>query len=220
MEPFRYPCPSLLITALQDLPPRKDCDVLCGQFFANVHPNHPFLHRPTFDWMVNALYACAATEPPLLLQHNGWPKGVEAFDCNGEEHAANGRKLIPIPVHTAAFQLLLVLSIGAMLRTRRRLYQHDPEKFVDSAASLSKHVFSSISLSSLQATLILLVHSLVGPSCNDIWTLTRLAVAHSIDIGIHREIGHKLKLSKVAVEMRRRLFYCVYVFDRYFAYPS
>lgn len=164
--------------------------------------------------MVDALYICAATEPPLLLQHNGWPQTVKAFDCNGEEHVSNGRKLIPVPVHVAAFQLLLVLSIGATLRIRRRLYHHDPEMFFSSAMSLSNHVFKGISLPSLQAILVLLVHSLVGPSGNDIWTLAHLAMAHSIDLGIHREIGDNLKFSKVAVDMRRRIFFCVYTFDR------
>lgn len=164
--------------------------------------------------MVDALYTCATTEPPFLLQHNGWPETVNTFDCNGEEHVSNGRRLVPIPVHVAAFQLLLVLSIGATLQIRRRSYHHDPETFLNSALSLSKYVFNNISLPSLQAILLLLVHSLVGPSGNDIWTLSHLAMAHSIDIGIHREIGDNLKLSRVAVEMRRRIFFCVYSFDR------
>lgn len=164
--------------------------------------------------MVDALYTCAATEPPFLLQHNGWPESVKAFEYNGEEHVSNGHKLIPVPVHVAAFELLLVLSIGATLQTRRRLYHHNPETFSNSAMSLSKYVFNSISLPSLQAILLLLVHSLVGPSGNDIWTLSHLAMAHSIDLGIHREVGDNLKLSKVAVETRRRVFFSVYAFDR------
>ncbi len=139
---------------------------------------------------------------------------MKAFDYNGEEHVSNGRILIPIPVHVAAFQLLLVLSIGATLQIRRRLYHHDPESFFNSAMTLSKYVFNSISLSSLQAILILLVYSLVGPSRHDIWTLSHLVMAHSVDMGIHREIGDNLKLSKVAIEMRRRIFFCVYSFDR------
>lgn len=164
--------------------------------------------------MVDALYICAATEPRSQLQHNGWPATVEAFDCNGEEHFSNGRKLIPIPVHVAAFQLLLVLTIGSTLQIRRRQYHHNPEMFFSSAMSLSNHVFDGISLPSLQAMLLLLVYSLVDPGGNDIWTLTHLALAHSIDLGIHREVGVNMKFSKVAVEMRRRIFFSVYSFDR------
>ena len=164
--------------------------------------------------MVDALYMCAATEQSSPLQHNGWPEIVEAFDYNGEEHMSNGRILIPIPVQVAAFQLLLVLSIGATLQIRRRLYHHDPELFFNSAMTLSKYVFNNISLPSLQAILILLVYTLVGPSRHDVWTLSHIAMAHSIDMGIHREIEDNLKLSKVAVEMRRRIFFSVYSFDR------
>jgi hypothetical protein len=164
--------------------------------------------------MVDALYICASTELRCPLQHNGWPATIQPFNCNGEEHVSNGHKLIPIPVHVAAFQLLLVLSVGATLQIRRRLYYHNPGMFLNSALSLSNRVFNSISLPSLQAMLLLLVHSLVEPGGSDIWTLTHIAMAHSIDLGFHREIGENIKFSKVAVEMRRRIFFSVYAFDR------
>jgi hypothetical protein len=164
--------------------------------------------------MVDALYVCAATGPCPLLQHNGWPATVQPFDCNGEEHISNGRKLIPIPVDVATFQLLVVLSIGANLQIRRRLYHHNPGTFHSSGMLLSDQVLNSISLPSLQAILLLLVHSLVGPGGAEIWTLTRLAMSHCVDLGIHREIGDSMKFSKVAVEMRRRIFFSVYSFDR------
>lgn len=164
--------------------------------------------------MVDALYVCAATEPRSLLQHNGWPATARAFDYNGEEQVSNGRKLIPIPVHVAAFQLLLVLGIGATLQIRRRLYHHNPEAFFNSALAFSGQIFNSISLPSLQAILLLLVRSLVEPGGTEIWTLTHLAMAHCVDLGLHREIGDNMKFSKAAVEMRRRIFFSVYAFDR------
>jgi hypothetical protein len=164
--------------------------------------------------MVDALYMCAATGPFSLLQHNGWPATLQAFDCNGEQHVSNGRKLFSIPVDVATFQLFLVLSTGANLQIRRRLYYHNPETFFSSAMSLSNLVLSTISLPSLQAVLLLLVHSLVVPGGSEIWTLARLAMAHCVDLGLHREIGERMKLSKLAVEMRRRIFFSVYSFDR------
>ncbi|KAH8807396.1 fungal-specific transcription factor domain-containing protein [Xylogone sp. PMI_703] len=205
---------SLYAQLRKDLPPRKDCDTLCNLFFSQLHPNHPFLHRPSFDWMVNSLYICAASETRCPLQHNGWPADLQAFDCNGEEHISNGRKLIPTPVHVAAFQVFLALSIGATLQIRRRAYFHNPGTFFNSAMSLSNYVFNSISLPSLQAILLLLVHSLVEPGGPDIWTLTHLAMAHSIDLGFHREVGDNMKFSRVAIEMRRRIFFSIYTFDR------
>jgi hypothetical protein len=164
--------------------------------------------------MVDALYICAATEPYSLLQHNGWPDTLQSFDYNGEQHISNGRNLIPIPVEVATFQLFLVLSIGANLQIRRRMYRHNPETFFNSAMSLSDRVLSTITLPSLQATLLLLVHSLVVPGGCDLWTITRLAMAHCVDLGLHREVGERMKFSKLAVEMRRRTFFSVYSFDR------
>ncbi|KAH6708928.1 transcription factor domain-containing protein [Leptodontidium sp. MPI-SDFR-AT-0119] len=84
-----------------------------------------------------------------------------------------------------------------------------------SAISLSKHVFGTISMPVLQSVLLLIVHSLIDPDgCNNVWTLTHIAMAHSIDLGIHREVGNSGKFSGLAAEMRRRVFFCAYSLDR------
>lgn len=165
--------------------------------------------------MVDALYFCASIESFSSLQHNGWPATLQGFDFNGEQHIVHGRKSIPIPIDVATFQLFLVLSIGANLQIRRRLYHHNPEIFFRYAMALADRVLSIISLPSLQSTLLLLVHSLVVPGGIDLWTTTRLAMAHCVDLGLHRELGERMKFSRVAVEMRRRIFFSVYSLDRY-----
>jgi hypothetical protein len=189
--------------------------MLVQRFFAHMHPNHPFLHRPSFGKIVNALYECAATPPDSPIQYNGWPATVASFSCNGEEHILQGRNMIPIPVHVGAFQLLLIMSIGATLQIRKRQYQHNPGTFFRSAISLSNHVFGSISIPTLQAVLLLLLHGLIDPAegCN-IWTLTHLAMAYAVDLGIHRRVRPRGKFSDQAVRMRQRIFYCVYSLDR------
>lgn len=115
----------------------------------------------------------------------------------------------------AAFQLFVALSIGATLQIRKRKYNHNPSTFFKSAISLSKHVFGTISMPVLQSVLLLIVHSLIDPEgCNNVWTLTHIAMAHGIDLGIHREVGDSGKFSTLA-EMRRRIFFCAYSLDRW-----
>ncbi|CZR52007.1 uncharacterized protein PAC_01884 [Phialocephala subalpina] len=199
----------------EDLSEHAECDLLLKRFFQHMHPNHPFLHRPSFDNIVDALYQCVLNPPDTPIQYNGWPSTVAPFDYNGEEHISPGRQLIPISAHVAAFQYFVALSIGATLQIRSRKYSHNPEKFFNSAISLSTHVFGTISLPVLQAVLLLIVHSLIDPAGCNVWTLTHAAMAHAVDLGIHREVSTSGKFSNLAVQMRRRVFLCVYSCDRY-----
>jgi hypothetical protein len=179
-----------------------------------MHPNHPFLHRPSFDGVVDALYECMVAPKDSPIQYNGWPTAVLPFTYNGEEHMSHGRKLIPVSAHVAAFQLFLVLSIGATLQIRRRKYNHNPATFFRAAVGISDHVFGIISLPVLQAILLLIIHSFIDPEGCDVWTLTHIAMAHAVDLGIHREVGSSGKFNQTAVDMRRRIFFCAYALDR------
>ncbi|KAH6708929.1 hypothetical protein BKA61DRAFT_696904 [Leptodontidium sp. MPI-SDFR-AT-0119] len=49
LEDVRKAVQSLYEQLRKDLPSRSDCDVLLRRFFQYAHPNHPFLHRPSFD---------------------------------------------------------------------------------------------------------------------------------------------------------------------------
>ena len=118
-----------------------------------MHPNHPFIHRQSFENVVDSLYQCASNQLTSPIQYNGWPSTIDAFDYNGEEYLSHGHRLIPISAHVAAFQLFIALSIGATLQIRRRKYTHDPTIFFKSAISLSEHVFGTISLPVLQSSL-------------------------------------------------------------------
>ncbi|PVH85582.1 hypothetical protein DL98DRAFT_48820 [Cadophora sp. DSE1049] len=214
-EEVRKVVQSLYEQLRKDLPSRSDCNNLLRQFFQYTHPNHPFLHRPSFETIVDALYQCVSCPVETPIQYNGWPSTVQPFAYNGEEHTYRGNRVIPISAHVAAFQLLVALSIGATLQIRKKKYSHSPGTFFNSAISLSKNVFGSISIPVLQSVLLLIVHSLIDPDgCNNVWTLTHIAMAHGIDLGIHREVGNSGKFSILAAEMRRRIFFCVYSLDR------
>ena len=164
--------------------------------------------------MVDNLYKCVESLPNCRIQYNGWPADIIPFTYNGDEHYCGHRPLVPISAHVAAFQLLIALSIGATLQIRARKYTHNPNTLFKSAISLAQHVFDGISLPILQAVLLLALHSLMDPEGCNIWTLIHIATAHSIDLGIHREVGDSNKFSALSVQMRRRIFYCVYTLDR------
>ena len=163
---------------------------------------------------MEALYQCVAASTLAPYQQNGWPANLQPFSYNGEEFVPEDPKPIPISAHIAAFQLLMALSIGATLQIRGRRYSHNPKIFFNSAINLSTHVFGSISLPVLQSILLVIVHSLIDPDGCDVWTLTHIAMAHAVDLGIHREASNSGLFSPIAVDVRRRVFFCVYSLDR------
>jgi hypothetical protein len=179
-----------------------------------MFPNHPFLHRPSFKCVVDALYDYIAEPTHSSAQNNGWSSSVKPFPYNGEEDISGSQKTIPISIHVAAFQLLLALSIGATLQIRSRRYSHNPKIFFQAATSLSNHVFGTISLPILQSILLVVVHSLIDPDGYDVWTLIHIAMAHAVDLGIHREASKSGLFGSTAIEIRRRVFYCIYSLDR------
>jgi hypothetical protein len=179
-----------------------------------MHPNHPFLHRPSFNSAVDALYQCVAVSAVASPQHNGWPASLQPFPYNGEESISQGQPHTLISPHVAAFHVFIALSIGATLEIRSRRYSHNPNFFFSSAISLSTRVFGSISLPVLQAVLLVIVHSLIDPNGYDIWTLSHIAMSHAVDLGIHREVSSSGRFSLTSIEMRRRVFFCVYSLDR------
>ncbi|OBT73694.1 hypothetical protein VF21_06213 [Pseudogymnoascus sp. 05NY08] len=178
----------------KDLPSRDECNVLLDRFFSHMHPNHPLLHRPSFRCTVDALYQGIAEPSDAPLQHNGWAASVQPFSYNGEDYISEGKRLIPISAHIAAFQLLMALSMA----------QHYRFEVGDTATTRK----SSSSLPSTCPAV------LIDPGGCDVWTLTHIAMAYAVDLGIHREASTLGLFSSTAIELRRRVFFCVYSLDR------
>lgn len=63
--------------------------------------------------------------------------------------------------------------------------------------------------------LLLAVQSLIEPAGVDVWTLSHVAMAHCIDLGLQREPGGtSTDDSAVVATVQRFIFYTVYSLDR------
>jgi hypothetical protein len=139
---------------------------------------------------------------------------VEPFPYNGDFDKPRGQNSTPVSVFIATFHVFMVFTLAATVRTRERVYDFAPNQFYRVAMSVAPETFSSTSIASLQATLFLAVHSLRTPAELNIWTLTYVAMAHCIDLGLHRN-PREGQLSRTAITTRQMIFYCVYNLDRY-----
>lgn len=208
-------CRLLYDTLRKSLPSEDDARLLLEVYFRNVHVDHPFLHPDSLLAAVDALYQCATADATVEIGHNGWAGHVRPFAYNGEYERSRNIDCTPITVFTATFHIFMVFTLAATVRTRQRAYDFAPNQFYRVAMTADQHCFSYTSLASLQATLLLAVHSLLSPTELNIWTLTYVSMAHCVDLGLHRSISDDRGLSPAAILTRKLLFFSVYHLDRY-----
>ncbi|KAF2622140.1 hypothetical protein BU25DRAFT_215798 [Macroventuria anomochaeta] len=207
-------CRLLYDTLRKSLPAEDDARLLLEVYFRNVHVDHPFLHPDSLLSAVDALYQCATADATVEIGHNGWAASVRPFAYNGEYERSRNVDCTPITVFTATFHAFMVFTLAATVRTRQRAYDFAPNQFYRVAMTADQHCFSTTSLASLQATLLLAVHSLLSPTELNVWTLTYVSMAHCVDLGLHRSISNDRGLSRTAILTRKLLFFSVYHLDR------
>jgi hypothetical protein len=164
---------------------------------------------------VDALYQCADAEPSAEIGFNGWVTTVKPFAYNGEFALSRGLESTPISIFTATFHVLMAFTLAATVRTRQRMYDFAPDQFSRAATSVAHYAFSNTSVATLQAILLLAVHSLLSPTETNIWVLTYTAMAQCIDLGLHRMPADSDSITSAASLTRKLVFFTVYHLDRY-----
>ncbi|KAM0490364.1 hypothetical protein ACHAP8_011639 [Fusarium lateritium] len=133
----------------------------------------------------------------------------------------NGRTIVPgvsenhgttLPV--IAFILFMVFNIAAIVKVRTRVYEFPPQKFHRAAVLFSKEAFSQISLPTIQALVMLVNHSMLTPAEINLWTLVHIALAHCVELGIHRELQIVQPEDVALQQIRRFTFFTIYSLDR------
>ena len=121
-------------------------------------------------------------------------------------------KSVPLPV--IAFIMFMIFNIGAILTVRTRVYEYSPEKFYRAALLFSGDCFTGTSLSSIQALVTLIVHSILTPAEVNLWTLIHIAMAQCIELGLHREPADLLPEDEGLQQVKSYVFYTIYSLDR------
>lgn len=85
---------------------------------------------------------------------------------------------------------------------------------VAAALSYAEHVLRPGSIESIQAMLLLHEYAMIDPHHFDSWSLIGAASRAMVDIGLHQDPPKGTVMSRSSLELRRRVFWCVYAFDR------
>lgn len=119
------------------------------------------------------------------------------------------------PSSIALFQVTMVLSISALIRSRHCRVELPSAAWCATAMSRFADLNFENSTEGLQCLLLLLIYTMHNPSSNfNAWHLSYLCIAMVLDLGLQRNASHATTLSPFQKEMRKRIFWVVYSLDR------
>lgn len=135
------------------------------------------------------------------------------FNALDAIYQTNGR-----PVTDFEYWLLymvLAVASSAQSRSSRDALYIDGVNWVGRALRYADKVLMPGYVSQIQALVILVQYSMLDPAHFDSWQLIGFACRAVVDLGFHQDPPREEQSDKKTLEMRRRLFYCVYSLDRY-----
>ncbi|KAJ5833998.1 hypothetical protein N7447_000024 [Penicillium robsamsonii] len=121
----------------------------------------------------------------------------------------------PSPADT--FHVFMVLAIAASDLSRRFRIPLPAEGYYTAATHFFERACADGSLEGLQSLLLLMVYGLHNPSCDiNVWSLNYQCLGSLIDLGLQRDVraSSTFSISFLEQEMRTRIFWVVYSFDR------
>lgn len=112
--------------------------------------------------------------------------------------------------------LYMVLAIGntSQSRSNRDPYYNEGVTWVSRALQYADKVLIPGYVAQIQALVLLVQYSMLDPAHFDSWQLIGFACRAVVDLGFHQDPPSEQQADKVTLDMRRRIFYCVYSLDR------
>lgn len=111
-------------------------------------------------------------------------------------------------------RLVLAISSASMCQVRGDEYYNAALCHMGMAMQLAEYVLYPGSISGIQALLLLVQYAIVDPEYLDSWYIVGMASRLLVDLGLHSEPAPETRMSKSALDLRRRIFYCTYALDR------
>jgi hypothetical protein len=110
----------------------------------------------------------------------------------------------------------LILAITSAMQSQQRgdTKYFDALGHICAALDVADQVLHPGSIYSIQAMFLLVQYSLLDPSHFDSWTLIGAASRAMIDLGLHQDPSKSSNTPREKLELRRRVYHCIYVLDR------
>lgn len=118
------------------------------------------------------------------------------------------------PFDMWSVRLVLAISSASMCQVMGDEHYNTALCHMGMAMTLAEYVVQPGSMLGIQALLLLVQYSLVDPEYLDSWYIVGMAARLLVDLGLHCEPAPETRMSKSALDLRRRIFYCTYALDR------
>lgn len=212
-------------------PDRELAERLVDLYFEHANPQMPILHRGDFMELLDRTYLLDEKDrSPRALYVLNIVFAIGAGIIFDDKPQNSDEEGMPMPGHERAS--------STTKRPRLSSHQFQPEEYHASAiVHLESFLGSSSSegfggLEELQAVLLLASFALLRPVAPGLWYIVGVAMRLAVDLGLHYEDGVGLEPSKDGNQvqqridarergrrewvrdLRRRLWWCVYSFDR------
>ena len=123
-----------------------------------------------------------------------------------------GRNASPMDHWTT--RLVLAVALASQSRRRGDTQYQDAVRYASSALERIEEVLYPGSVPAIQALILLVLYSMLDPHHFNSWYLIGLASRAMVDIGLHQDPPPELQIKEPELEVRRRVYYCVYDLDR------
>lgn len=112
--------------------------------------------------------------------------------------------------------LYMVLAIGSTAQSRSNgdIYYQEGVIWVGRALCYAERVLVPGYVAQIQALVLLVEYAMLDPAHFDSWLLIGFACRAIVDLGFHQDPPKEHQTDRKTLEMRRKLFYCVYSLDR------
>ncbi|KAK9478477.1 fungal-specific transcription factor domain-containing protein [Lipomyces japonicus] len=183
-----------LLSSTQDirsalaLPPKHEAQTLIGHYYESFHSWMPIVHWQTFLSQFEGLYSAPNDTAGLSAVSPAW-----------------------------ASLLLAMMACGARAQPlhgeQARVATQKGRDYIVAARTLIDYFNDSFTIDHCRMALLLTVFLYEINCTSAAWTWLAAAIRMAIDIGLHREIATP-GLSFLALEVRRRVWWAMYVWDR------
>lgn len=114
------------------------------------------------------------------------------------------------------WMLYLVLAIGSTAQSRRMYDEHynTGVNFVSRAMAFADRALAPGYTYQIQSLLLLTLYSTLDPAHFDTWHLIGLTARAVVDLGLHQDPPMGSVADRLALDLRRKIFYCTYALDR------
>ncbi|KAH7031694.1 fungal-specific transcription factor domain-containing protein [Microdochium trichocladiopsis] len=112
------------------------------------------------------------------------------------------------------YRACMIMALGAVKPFRHNACKHHPFGFYLTAMEYLDPTFLSSNLSAIQNLLLIVRFGIYFHIGASIWEIVRMCMRMCVEQGLHKKSPHG-EFSPMEEQMRRRVFWCVYLMDRY-----